>query len=149
MKRLIYFFGALLLPFVLWAADLTDTTSTSNGQLYNRTYKNIGSNTYTLPTTDMVSANSYSKTTAATNSVKATAGYLESVILNAQCANSTVTYVVADAAAAAATYAIVIATFNVTTAPTIPGIYTFRLNFANGLAINTFSSTCPVTAVYR
>ena len=109
----------------------------------------MGSGFYGMPAQNIVSMSSYTITTAATNSIKASAGYLESIILNTQCANSTVTYVVADAAAAAATYAKVISTFSINATPTIPGIYPYKTQFFSGLSVNTFSSTCPVTVIWQ
>jgi hypothetical protein len=140
MKKLLLL---LILAGTAQAADITAGVSTPHGQSYNQSFRDIkdGNN---AATRDVVSANSLSQTTAATNAIKTSGGYLDNITINAACSPGT--YVIGDAAAAAATYATVLSTLTVTSAgANIP----FRGRFSNGLAINTTVSSCTVTASFR
>jgi hypothetical protein len=143
MKRLPFL--VLCVGLFVQAADLTDTMNTpSSRQLYNQSYRDTkdGNN---AQTTDSVSANSYATVTGVQTLVKSSGGYLDNITLLSAC-NGTTTYIIADASAAAGVYATVISTIGVNTAfVNIP----YHIRFNNGLAINVYSSTCPVMVSYR
>lgn len=150
MKRFFLGISGLLFGATigLFAADLVSSVNTENGVLYNKVYRD-GKDGNNYQTMDVITANTFGTTSSSVNSIKGTGGYLEAINLNAACTNgSTVSYVVADAAASAASYATVISTIIYTSANPI-GQIPFKLRFTNGLAINTIVSTCTVTAIYR
>lgn len=146
MKKLIGALVGLGLASFAFAADFTAGVNTPNNQLYNASIRDIKDGT-NAPTMDVVTGNSLAQTTGLQTVIKASGGYLESITLNGLCANGTTTYIIADAAAAAGSYATVISTIpaNATAPITLP----IRGRFSNGLTLNVTSSTCSVTVSYR
>ncbi len=149
MKK-IFCWVALLMLFSSWAhaTDYTAGATALNGNSYNKAYRDVKDGT-NAETFDMVSANSIALTSGFLNTIKSSGGYLDNITFPTACFSSTITYIVADATATAGAYATVISSVQVFSSPAAPFNIPYHGRFVNGLVVNVYSSTCPVTVSYR